>query len=432
MEIKIRKRPHAEWLVLYIFILPFAFFLLTDIFHLPSAINYTLDVVWILLLVLMLISKVKLPNRQATNVMFLAGMFFLVSLFGFLLEYQSVAYYLWGLRNNARFFVFMAACILILSKQSADSYLQIMDRLYIVNFAVVLFQFFVMKKKQDTLGGIFGVAKGCNAYINVFMLVVITWHILQYMNKKETFKKCIAYCLISLLISALAELKAFYIEFILVIILTSLITKFSWRKLGIIIVATLAMILSLQLLVLIFPLFKNWFSFAYIWESLTTTSGYTNSYDMNRLTAIPIALERYLETWPQKLFGLGLGNCDYATGFDFLTTPFYKANRHMHYYWFSSAFVTLETGLVGFTLYIGFFIKTYFGALKQQKSGLADVTYCQLARIMAIMCLVLIFYDGSLRTEAGFMVYFVLSLPFLRNNSTYETATINHQIPREA
>jgi len=39
--------------------------------------------------------------------------------------------------------------------------------------------------------------------------------------------------------------------------------------------------------------------------------------------------------------------------------------------------------------------------------------YGQIALIAAVLCIMLGIYDSSLRTEAGYMMYFVLSFPFI-------------------
>ena len=159
-------------------------------------------------------------------------------------------------------------------------------------------------------------------------------------------------------------------------------------------------------------MYDDWFSLERIWKSATSSAGYTSSNDINRLTVVSFALNRFLPNNIDKLFGLGLGNCDYAS-FDFLTTPFYRQFGRLNYVWFSSAFLILETGLVGIIIYCVFFGYLYFAAGKRNRERKAPVVYCQMAQILSVMCLVLVVYNGSLRTEAAFMMYFVLSLPFL-------------------
>ena len=84
---------------------------------------------------------------------------------------------------------------------------------------------------------------------------------------------------------------------------------------------------------------------------------------------------------------------------------------------FSSAFLVLETGIIGLLLYISFFVAVYFGATKRQKLGKAAVEHCQIARILAFVCIFLLIYNVSLRTEAAYMMFFVLALPFIDNKS---------------
>jgi len=414
MTLSIAKRTHMEWLVLVALTGPFFFFVLIDVMKFPSAIKYAIDLIWVFLLLTLFLQRKKLPNVQSKSIMLWYGLFFFSACFGVLLEYQNILYTLWGLRNYFRFFVIYFSMIVFLSSRSVLSFFRFMDKLFYVNFAVSLYQFFVMGYKQDYLGGIFGVEKGCNGYTNIFLLIVVMWHVLKYINGKETFKACSAKCIIALLIAALAELKVFFVEFALMVVLASLFTRFSARKMWIIVVGALGMLVALEIINQMFPVFANWFSAEGIVEIIASKKGYTQSNDMNRLTFFSIAMDRFLDTWPRKLLGLGLGNCDYASGIDFLTTPFYKLHHNLHYAWFSSAFLLLETGVVGLVLYVCVFVKVYFGARKRQKKGLADPTFCQMARIMAVMCPILVILNSSLRTEAGYMVYFVLALPFLK------------------
>ena len=334
----------------------------------------------------------------------------------YLFRFQSPFYYLWGLRNNARFFVFFFACVLFVKECSAEHYLRFFVKVFWINIPVILYQYLVMGTAQYTLGGVFGVEKGCNGYLNVFLVIVVTSSILRYMNKKERLSSCFLKCALSLVIAVFAELKIFVVELALVTLLSALMTKFSLRKVAVVFGAAVGVILTGRLIAARYPAFSDWFRVSGMLEILSAYGGYTGSSDMNRLTAISVSLS-YLPTLGEKLFGLGLGNCDYAS-FEFLITPFFAAHENLHYAWFSSAFLVLETGLVGFGLYCLFFVWVYFGAAAREKSGQADPQICQTARALAIMCLVLVLYNVSLRTEAAYMMHFVLALPFLPKEKT--------------
>lgn len=417
MKIRFRRKKLPEWLVLFILAMPFAFFLLMELLHIPSLIKYTLDIAWLVLLFLMLANRTRLPNLQAKKLMGVAGAFFLVSLVGFLLNYQSPLYYLWGLRNNARFFVFFFACICYVDGRSVENYLKFFDVLFWINFPVTLYQFFVMEMAQDYLGGIFGTEKGCNGYMNVFLVIVVTKSILYFMSRKESAWKCLAKCAVALIVAVLSELKVFFLEFLVIAGMIMLMTKFTFRKFGIILLTVVGIVVSAQAVAVLFPDFAGWFSVEGILDISASEEGYTSHDDVNRLTAITYVLTRFLPSLADKLFGIGLGNGDYAS-FAFLTTPFYLTYGWTNYVWFSTSFLVLETGLIGLVIYIWFFVVMYFSAHKREKTGQGNLQYCQMAKIMTVISIIIVVSNVSMRTEAAYMMYFVLSLPFIRNEGS--------------
>lgn len=411
MKIRFRRKSQPEWVVLFVLTMPFAFFLFIDVLGLPYSVKYMVDAAWLLLLLYMVKGRVRLPNAQAKRLAAIMALFFGIGMFVYVFRFQSPLYYLWGLRNNARFFVFFFACVVFVKERSAEQYLKLFNKVFWINIPVLVYQYVVMGKGQDTLGGVFGVEKGCNGYLNVFLVIVVTLSILRYLNGKEKPSYCFLKCAAALVITVFAELKVFVVELALVAALSAMMTRFSLRKAAVLLGTAVGVILTGRLIAARFPAFSDWFRISGMLEILSAYGGYTGSSDLNRLTAIPVSLS-YLPTLGEKLFGLGLGNCDYAS-FDFLVTPFFTAHENLHYVWFSSSFLVLETGLVGLVLYCLFFVWVYLGATARENRGQADPLLCQSARILAIMCLVLVIYNASLRTEAAYMMYFVLALPFL-------------------
>jgi len=420
--IKFRRKSVAEWLVLFVLVMPFLFFLLIDILHLPSMVKYTVDIGWMCLLFLSLREKGGLPNKQSKILAQIVGLFFLATLVGFLLNYQSLFYYLWGLRNNARCFVYFFACILFIRERSVEYYLRFFDVLFWINLPIVIIQYFTMDLAGDFLGGIFGVEKGCNAYMCVFMIIITAKSILYYMSRSEKLLSCLLKCASALLISILSELKVFVLLIFLIVALAALFTEFSFRKFWIIIAVIAGAIFAGRAIAALFPDFSNWFNLENVFQSASAETGYTGQNDMNRLTGAAIALNRFLPSFLQKVFGLGLGNCDYAA-FDFLTSPFYKTYGGLNYVWFSVTFLILETGLLGFGLYTLFFVAVFITVNKREKAKCGNTLYCRLAKILSIMCLILIVYNSSLRMESAYMIYFVLALPFIRGERESDAAT---------
>ena len=163
----------------------------------------------------------------------------------------------------------------------------------------------------------------------------------------------------------------------------------------------------------LFPNSAGFLSIEGILKIASSDRGYTSAGDMNRLTALSIISKRFLKTPLEQLFGMGLGNCDSA-GYAFLTTPFFSRYSHLHYHWFSHSFLYLETGCIGLLIYALFFVLVFLeGAKKKQKIKRQTIND-QIASIVAFCCILISVYNSSLRTEAGYIAYFILSLPFVQ------------------
>ena len=78
----------------------------------------------------------------------------------------------------------------------------------------------------------------------------------------------------------------------------------------------------------------------------------------------------------------------------------------------SSSFIYLELGLIGMALYFCFFIIVFIQIRKKQRI-IVDKTKCQVCSIIALSSIVLILYNSSMRGNYGYLVYYVLSLPFV-------------------
>ncbi len=413
MTITIKKRSQPGWLVWMMVFFPFMLGALNGLLGLPGAVRYIMDVAWVFLLIyLYRATKLRWTDGSGKLVIWIV-LFLMYTFVLYLGQFQSPLYYLWGLRNEFRFYFMFFSCVVFLNQSEARDYLRIWDILFWVNFAAALFQFFVLGVKQDFLGGIFGVGEGVNGYINIFMLTIVTKALALYLNRQENTRSCFLKCGAALIIAAMAELKFFFAEFLLVVLLALLFSNFTWRKLWILLGALASVILGVALLTEIFPGFSDFFSIQWFAENAFSDKGYTGYGDLNRLNAIPKINEVWLKNGWQRLLGLGLGNCD-TSAFAFLNTPFFRRNGDMHYTWLSYAKIYLETGWIGLIFYFGFFVLVYHRVGKIQKTVHGEAAcYCLLAKIMAIMCVIISVYNSSLRTEAGYMVYFVLAIPFI-------------------
>ena len=408
--LQIEKGAIAQWLILWIIALPLLWGVIFDALHLPSAFKYTADVMWVILLGLMVARKKIIVPKRILPLVICVVLFFLYSFINYLFNYESARYFLWGMRNNFRFYVFFFAVTTFFKANKAEKCYKILDVLFWINAPIVLIQYFLMGYKQDYLGGIFGIESGVNATTIIFFAVVISRSLLLYMEKKESFSLCAAKCLTSLVISILAELKFYFVFFLIMLVLSILLTSFSWRKLMMFFIGAVAVYITSSLMVELFG-FEGFMSIENIW-ALATQKYYSSMDTVNRLSAIPTLSELLVTEWGDRLFGFGLGNCD-TSSFAICNTPFYQMYGYLRYTFFSCAFLFLEIGYIGLLIYVAFFVICGVLIYKRIIEGHCNKLHGRIALIMSILALILVVYNASLRAESGYIVYFILALPFL-------------------
>lgn len=414
--IRIKKSPQPQRLLGLLMVLPFLLGTLTELLYLPDGIRYVLDGAWLWLLVWMLRFSKKLGRTSAWRQARWVTAFAVYTLAAYLPRWQSGLYYLWGFRNNFRFYIAFFAFTACLTEEDGEGYFRKLDKLFWFNAVVSLAQYFLLGKSGDYLGGLFGCEQGCNAYTNLFFVLVVTRSLVLFLDNREGWGSCIAKCGTALLVAALAELKFFFIEFGLIALLAVCLSGFTWRKVWVILGAVVGMVAGAVLLAALFPEFASWFSVEWLLDAAGSDRGYTSSGDLNRLNCITMINQWFFHSPGLRLFGLGMGNCD-TSAYDFLNTPFFQLFSSIHYTWMSTSFWYLEGGYVGLIFFFGFFVSVYLaaGRLERRREGLGKV-HCRVARILAVVCCAIAVYNASLRTEAAYMAYFVLALPFMRQS----------------
>lgn len=406
----LKRRSLSETFTYLIFFMPFFLSFFQDFIGIPSFIKYTIDICWLGALVFLLFVKRAYVKKEIAPIIIIVSVFFVIAFIAYLFNFQSPFYFLWGVRNNLRFYIAFLAFTTFFDSKDVDICMSFLDKIFWLNIVVTFIQFFVLGYSQDYLGGIFGIEKGCNAYMIVFFSIVVVKSIVNFFNDKESALLCFAKCGITMIISVMAELKVFFLMFVIVLIVASIITKFSWKKVVLYIISFFFLMLAGIIMVGLFGESSNLNIDNII--DLIFKSHYSTARDLGRMTALPTISKYYLTEPLERMFGMGLGNCDTST-FEICNTPFYRAHSYLHYTWLSSAFLFLETGYIGLALFLLFFVAVFILAYRKSKQEESNKTFCQMAMIMAIMCIILTFYNSSLRTETGYMAYFVLALPFV-------------------
>lgn len=413
-RLQIKKRSFSEWLALFVFFFQFSFGLLFEVFYIPSAAKYLIDISLIVFLVIFGLKKQLVMDRRVVPLFTIVVLFFVYTLIVYCFNFQSPFYYVWGVRNNFRFYLAFFAFVMCINFETADWIFKLLDGIFWVNFILSVYQYAVLGIGGDHLGGVFGTWGVTNGYTLILFMIVISKSLLNTFNGNENVFLCILKSAASILIGAMAEMKFYFVVFVILLVLTSLLTKLSRRKFVIVLIASVFVAFGSLLLVYFFEEFDGFFSIKSIWR-LATQQHYSSSNDINRLSAIFVLMKNYITNPLQQLFGMGLGNCD-LSDVSIFNSVFYQKYSFLHYSWFSSAMMFLETGFVGMAIYLSFFAVCFVIAFKQMKNGTGNKLFCQMTMVMSVMCVALFLYNSSLRVESGYMVYFVLALPFISSS----------------
>lgn len=403
------KEP--SWLIYLEIVYCFVNKLLISQFGAPDMINYATDI--LMLLSFLLAVKQFYERHEKVYIfipMVIAGIFFLLGTVSSIIHQVPVLLVLWSYRNLMRFFLFFFSCAVLLTHKDVKNLLKIFTVMFWVNLGVVSIQFWLLGFKQDNLGGIFGTDMGCNGHLNTFLCIYLAYVCVQYMARKMSFSYFLAVSGGSLYIAALSELKFLFIEYVIILFMSILVSRFSLRIVFMIAGASVGLFIGIQLFNRYFP---GWeFTLEQIMD-YAGTGGYSTETDLNRITALQ-TVTKYFLTEPDKfLLGMGLGSCDTSSFFQ--STFFLQYGERLHYNYLLHAFTLLETGWIGFIIFLAFFVSILILAWKCSKEVSRDRrTLCLTTMLVAAICLIQCFYNNALRVEnSGYLAFFALAIPFI-------------------
>lgn len=394
--------------VFYNFIVKFAI----ESLGIPSAANYVTDVITVLI-VFMAIKKLthEKGSHSLKLPMAIVIIFFVTTILGLFMNNQSIFLYVWGIRNNFRFYGFFFGCAVLLKKKDIDFILKALMYISLVNILFCVFQFNIQHLSIDNLGGIFGTNVGVNIYLNTFMCITTAIAIVRFMNKKTSVFMVLITIVSNVYIAAIGEIKVFYIELIVIVICVILFSKPNKKTILILICSTFGIYFGIQLFYSIFPNWENFFS---IEKIISTGQYYASSNDLGRFSATSRVTDMFLKGDLSKfLFGLGLGSAE-TSQISMFSSQFYNDyGAVLHYTWLSQAFLLIETGWIGLVSVFAFFISVAYSCIKIRIKKPVYQDYCVITQVVAVISCLLLIYNSTLRTEAGYLIYFMLSLPFV-------------------
>lgn len=381
----------------------------------PNSIIYLIDIVNLLLFVAMV-----RRNRWKNFSIFIL-LYFVLTICGIFAALPN--YSIWGgnpvftlieIRNIIRFPIFFLACLTFLNQSNIERIFKILTIFFYANFVMIIYQYITFHPagiwtRGDYLNGFFGTSTGGNTYVNVLMLCVVVYWLCRWRNKECKTWEFFLPLGMSITVAALIELKSYFVE-VAILYLWYLISqkktiKEVARNLFIIVSILIVAQFALQFMYKEYPWFRETMTLSGLLELARDSSGYTGTNDLNRLTAVfTIATNIFKGDFANIFAGIGLGNgAIYSLGGSY--TKFCQMYEPTHYAWFSTAYVFIQCGIIGLATYICSFLYLFFK--KKNKR------YALLSQTMVLLAFVLMMYNETLKTDAGYFVYFAISSGFV-------------------
>ncbi|MBZ5771221.1 3-phosphoshikimate 1-carboxyvinyltransferase [Streptococcus thermophilus] len=343
--------------------------------------------------------------------------FMLLGVFNAFVNSEPILLVVWGLRNILRYFLFLYSCYVLLEIQDIENVLKFLWKIFWLSIPLCTIERFFVHYPAGTIigdmvGGVFWNYSGCNLPLNIILCICIIDSARGFFADNIKLPRFVITCVMAMYMAATAELKVFFVEFAVIIIVSAIVARAKWNKVLVMFIGALFFSQAISLFVTLNAStsydYSAIFSVNGLIEYATRQSGYNGTGDVNRLTGIATIWKQLFEGNLEKcLFGIGLGNAEYT---NFFASDFYRKYGYMNYQWFHMIWMFIENGLIGILIYISFFIKT----LKKSFAIRKEDEYASIAAISIVIMLLLYIYNNSLRVEAsGYLMFMILSVPYI-------------------
>lgn len=325
-------------------------------------------------------------------------------------------YVIWELNAVLRLFVFLSMWSAFCEISDLKNFLSVLYNVQLFNLLFAFVQFFVLGLKGDNCGGLFGNISGCNAYTNIYLCIVCGYAMNSFLARGEVGLIGVGFTsLISLCVATFSEIKFFYFEFLLILVVSLWSNRFTIKTIALTVFGMVALVLGLQFLATYYPdsydlLLDSEAMMAYDDGSQVATSGY----GISRSSPIPQIDEIFFNNDSiERVFGLGFGSAA-VSSIEFFSTPFYRHFGFLRYYYSPVAMLYLQCGWVGVIVYFLVFASLLFCAIgfrtifREVSPGLYGFAISMIF-IFCSNC----FYNATARSFSALLWAVVLSAPVL-------------------
>lgn len=336
------------------------------------------------------------------------GIFIMPLCYADLLSNVALGVYVKGLLNFYRFFIFFFAVIKYLTYDDVEKIFNLLEKLFWLNMILCFFEYFVLGCEQDFLGGIFGISYGGNVGLNILLCFFSALYALKYLNKKVSLVQFMAIEVICVLIATMAELKIYYIELIVIMILAVVLVKPNRNTIKIILASVLILGVGLYALSIIFPRQLEILANSDKLSNYAGGSYVTGS--LGRMTMFQELEGIFFQDYPLvRFFGFGIGTFD-------PTSSSYWSDEYMYLRaeWFGNSYILLNLGYVGLVAMYLFYINLVRRAFSGRKEYREGKLYMNLVIIMIVIIVVSMWYNNTIMTaNIAYLLNMVIAIPII-------------------
>lgn len=302
------------------------------------------------------------------------------------------------------------ACLVFLDGEDVKKLFLLFKTWYVLNFLLVLAEFFFFDKQDDMLGGFFGCYLGSNRETNIAHCIMLAAALCEGYASRKVKPFTLFVIAASAVMGALQCLKVFYFEYVIIILGITLcfaVMKQLDRKTALVTlgVALVSFLVSLLIIRMVLPGDFAVLTGTKSYEQYETNSRYP--YAISRMHFI----EEMNELWfhgslKANLFGYGFGSGESSA-------PFFAEYGDLNYIYFAHQTLFLEGGFVGLILYIMIFLVQ---SLTHVVLGLRRRIPLPVAAFGAVYAGILainVIYNNAFFSYAANMIWISMAIPLV-------------------
>ena len=378
----------------------------------PSVTKYGLDIFNVILFLLALSKRKSLSNYDKYFILCYISILVMGTI-SFIVNIKStgsnIAYFIFDIRNLLRFVMFFFSCKMLINKQNIVKIYRVILGLHFMNCILVIYQFFTLEvdiywMRGDNLNGFFGVKTGGNIYLNALLIATTVIALEMWKTWEKSPQIAFLFMLLNIVIATLVELKGFYVEIaiILIVYFAEYIKKLTAKRICIImfvfLVCAIGMIFLIRLLYKLYPWMQG--SMSSIIGMINATKSTTGSSTISRISFMGDVYNKiFKEDIVSAIFGYGIGSANINGTMTDLARTYYST----HYSWLSSAYMLVEVGFVGLMIYFISFIVLLIGIVKKSYMKKCGISIC----LCSLFCVI---YNETFKTDAGYFLILLISI----------------------